>query len=138
MIAAAADLQKAIYAALSGDGALTALLGGIKVFDHAPANVRFPYVTFGMTGVYDWSTDTERGAEQLFTLHVWSKTQGKKEALEIMEAIRARLDQSLALEAHHLVALRLEYSEARYDEDLLVHHGLLRFRAMTEEDARGV
>lgn len=53
MIAAAADLQKAIFVALSGDGALTAMLGGIKVFDHAPANVRFPYVTFGMTGVYD-------------------------------------------------------------------------------------
>lgn len=68
-------------------------------------------------------------------MHVWSKTQGKKETLEIMEAIRARLDQPLALEAYHLVALRLEYSEARYDEDLLVHHGLLRFRAMTEEGA---
>jgi len=135
MIAAAADLQKAIFAALGGDGTLAALLGGAKVFDHAPANVRFPYVTLGMTGIYDWSTATESGAEQLFTLHVWSKAQGKKETLEIMEAIRMRLGQPLALEAHHLVALRLEYSEARYDEDLLIHHGLLRFRAMIEEDA---
>jgi hypothetical protein len=135
MIAAAADLQKAIFSALGAESALTALLGGAKVFDRAPANVRFPYVTFGMTGIYDWSTATENGAEQLFTLHVWSKTQGKKETLDIMEAIRARLDGPLVLEAHRLVALRLDYSEARYDEDLLIHHGLLRFRAMIEEDA---
>lgn len=135
MIAAAADLQKAIFSALGAESALTALLGGAKVFDRAPANVRFPYVTFGMTGIYDWSTATEKGAEQLFTLHVWSKTQGKKETLDIMEAIRVGLDGPLALEAHRLVALRLDYSEARYDEDLLIHHGLLRFRAMIEKDA---
>lgn len=135
MIAAAADLQKAIFAALGAENTLTALLGGAKVFDQAPANVRFPYVTFGMTGIYDWSTATERGAEQLFTLHVWSKSQGKKETLDIMEAIRVRLGEPLPLETHRLVALRLDYSEARYDEDLLIHHGLLRFRAMIEDGA---
>jgi len=135
MIAAAADLQKTIFAALGAESALTALLGGAKIFDQAPANVRFPYATFGMTGIYDWSTATESGAEQLFTLHIWSKSQGKKETLDIMEAIRARLDGPLVLEAHRLVALRLDYSEARYDEDLLIHHGLLRFRAMIEDNA---
>lgn len=135
MIAAAADLQKAIFAALSAEGPLTTLLGGDKIFDQAPANVRFPYVTFGMTGVYDWSTATESGAEQLFTLHVWSKAQGKKQTLEIMEAVRARLDGPLSLETHRLVALRLDYSEVRFDEDLLIHHGLLRFRAIIEEGA---
>ena len=135
MIAATADLQKAIFAALGAESALMALLGGAKVFDQAPANTRFPYVTFGMTGIYDWSTATESGAEQLFILHVWSKSQGKKEALAIMEAIRARLEEPLTLEAHRLVALRLDYSEARYDEDLLIHHGLLRFRAMIEDGA---
>jgi hypothetical protein len=28
--------------------------------------------------------------------------------------------------------MRLEFAEERYDEDLSVHHGLLRFRAVTE------
>ncbi|TIP51414.1 MAG: DUF3168 domain-containing protein, partial [Mesorhizobium sp.] len=27
------------------------------------------------------------------------------------------------------------FAEARYDEDLAVHHGLLRFRALTQEAA---
>ena len=136
MTAPAAELQKAIFGALASDTALVALLGDARVYDHAPANAVFPYVTFGRTSVYDWSTGTESGTEQLFTLHIWSKAKGKKETLEIMELARARLDdQDLALDGHHLVNLRLEFAEARYDEDLSLHHGLLRFRAVTETAA---
>ena len=136
MSAPAAELQKAIFTRLGEDPVLVGLLGGAKVFDHIPANAPFPYITFGRTSVYDWSTDTESGTEQLFTLHVWSKAKGKKETLEIMEVARAHLQEPpLALEGHHLVNLQLEFAEARYDEDLSVYHGLLRFRAVTEPAA---
>jgi hypothetical protein len=133
MTAPAAELQKAIFAALSGSAALVAALGGPHVFDHAPANAAFPYITFGRTSIYDWSTGTESGTEQLFTLHVWSKAKGKKEAIEIMDEARAALhDQALPLDGQALVNLRLEFSEVRFDDDLSVYHGLLRFRAVTE------
>lgn len=134
MTAPAAELQKAVFAALTGDAALGGLLGGPKVYDHAPANVAFPYITFGRTSIFDWSTGTESGSEHLFTLHIWSKARGKKEALEIMESARVLLDDAaLELDQHRLVNLRLEFSEARFDEDHTVYHGLLRFRAVTEE-----
>jgi hypothetical protein len=134
MTAPAAELQKAVFEALAADAAVTALLGSGKIYDRAPANVAFPYLTFGRTSIFDWSTGTESGTEQLFTVHVWSKAKGKKETLAIMEAVRALLDDgSLELDQHHLVNMRLEFAEARYDEDLSVHHGLLRFRAVTEE-----
>jgi hypothetical protein len=133
MTAAAADLQKALFEALKGDAALVSALGGAKLFDHAPASVAFPYVTFGRTGIYDWSTATESGTEHLFTLHVWSKARGKAETLAIMEIVRRRLDGALALDAHHLVNLTFEFAEARFDEDLSVYHGLLRYRAVIEE-----
>jgi hypothetical protein len=133
MTSPAVDLQKAIHAALAGDPALTAKLGGGKIYDVTPASPQFPYVSFGRTSLYDWSTGTEIGFEQLFTVHVWSKARGKSEALEIMELARRRLaDAALPLETHHLVSLRLEFSEVRYDDDLAVHHGLLRFRALIE------
>jgi len=132
MPAPAAELQKAVFEALAGDAALTALVGP-RIHDHAPANVAFPYITFGRTSIFDWSTGTESGSEQLFTLHVWSKAKGKKETLDIMEIARARLDDAeLPLDEHQLVDLRHEFAEARYDEDLSVYHGLLRFRAVTE------
>jgi hypothetical protein len=134
-MSSAVELQKAIFAALGGNAALTAVIGA-RIFDHAPANAAFPYITFGRTSVYDWSTGTESGAEQLFTLHVWSKGRGKKEALEIMELARGTLhDAALELEEHSLVNLRLEFSEARYDDRNEAHHGVLRFRAVTEPTA---
>ena len=133
MTAPAAELQKAVFEALGADAAVTALLGAGKIYDHAPANVAFPYITFGRTSIFDWSTGTESGTEQLFTLHVWSKTKGKKETLAIMEAAKTLLDDAaLELDEHHLVNMRLEFAEERYDDDLSVHHGLLRFRAVTE------
>jgi hypothetical protein len=131
MAAPAAELQKAIFDALNGDAALTAALGGPRVYAQPPKNVASPYVTFGRTSVYDWTTGAELDNEQLFTLHVWSKAKGETEALELMEMMRQRLaDASLPIEGHAPVRLTLEFAEARYDDDLAVHHGLLRFRAV--------
>ena len=134
-MSSAAELQKAIFAALGANAALTSVVG-TRIFDHAPANAAFPYITFGRTSVYDWTTGAERDDEQLFTLHVWSKAKGDAEALQIMETVRARLaDSRLALDGREPVRLGLEFHEARYDDDLAVHHGLLRFRARTEPAA---
>lgn len=133
MAAPGLELQKAVFAALSADAALAAALGGPKIYDLAPTKVAFPYITFGRTTVYDWSTGTENGTEHLFTLHVWSKARGRSEALDIVELVRTRLHGAeLALEGYNLVNLREEFSETRYDDDLGVHHGILRYRAVIE------
>jgi hypothetical protein len=133
MAAAAIELQAAVHAALSADAALTARLGGARIYDHAPANVPFPYVTFGRTSVYDWSTGTENGTEQLFSLHVWSKARGKAEALEIMELIKPRLAaQPVPLAEGRLVLMRHDFAEVRYDDDLALYRGVMRFRALIE------
>lgn len=131
-MSSAAELQKAIFEALSANETLVSLVGD-RILDHAPANVGFPYITFGRSTVYDWSTGTEDGSEQLFTLHAWSKAKGKREVLAMIELARETLhDAPLDLETHRLVNIRVEFSEARYDDDLSVHHGVLRLRAVTE------
>ena len=133
-MSAAAELQKAVFATLKTDAALLELTGGqARIYDHTPANVAFPYITFGRTSGYDWDTGTENGQEHLFTLHIWSNAKGKAESLELMEAARARLhDKPLTLATHKLVNLRQEFAESRFDEDLAVYHGLVRYRAVTE------
>ncbi|RWK57313.1 MAG: DUF3168 domain-containing protein [Mesorhizobium sp.] len=136
MTAPAAALQKALFQALDADGSLSAALGGAKLFDHAPENIPFPYVTFGRTSVYDEVTGRENDAEQLFTLHFWSKSEARKEMMGVMDMVSGRLQHAaLALDEHHRVNLRLEFTEVRYDEDLSACHGLLRFRAVTEQNA---
>lgn len=133
MTSAALELQRAVFASLQGNAELDAAMGEVRLYDQAPANAKFPYLTFGRTSVYDWSTDTESGAEHLVTLHVWSKARGKSECHALIETVRAALDDAaLALDGHALIRLRVEYSEVRYEDDNDVHHGLIRFRALTE------
>jgi hypothetical protein len=129
----AAELQKAVLQALGGDAGLIDMLGGARIHEIARSNAPLPHITFGRTGVYDWSTGAESDTEQLFTLHVWSKARDSAETQEIMRLARARLDgQMLPLEGEAAVGMRLEFSEVRYDENLAIHHGMLRFRAVIE------
>lgn len=126
-------LQKAFYLKLTADAALNALLGGPRVYDDVPVRGEFPYVTFGQTTERDWSTGTDIGGEHVVTLHVWSRAPGRKEADEIIDAVRTALhDQALSLSGHRLVNLRHEFSDARRDADGESYHGITRYRAVTE------
>ena len=134
MTGATLDLQRAIYRALSTDSALTAALGGAKIHDVTPASLPFPYITFGRTSTYDWSTDTEEGSEHILSLHVWSKQKSRKQALELMELLRAALHgKELPLDGCRLINLRLQSAQVRFDENLAVYDGAMRFRAAVEE-----
>lgn len=129
------SVQQALFAALSGDAALLALLGGSRIYDDVPQGSPFPYLTFGQSVARDWSTGTDAGNEHVITLHVWSQAKGRKEVHEIMDAARSVLhEQPLALAGHRLVNLRHEFSEARRDPDGETYHGLVRFRAVTEPE----
>ena len=126
-------LQRGVYQALAGSLDLTSLLGGVRVYDRAPQSGPYPFITLGQSAIRDWSTGTEDGAEHNLTLHVWSRTGGKKQVLEIIEAIKDVLhDQPLPLPDHHLINLRHEFSEARLDPDGDTFHGIVRYRAVTE------
>ena len=126
-------LQRGVYQALAGSLDLTTLLGGVRVYDDTPQSAPYPFITLGQSVVRDWSTGTEDGAEHDLTLHVWSRSGGKKQVQEIIEAIKLVLhDRPLALPDHHLVNLRYELSEARLDPDGDTFHGIVRYRAVTE------
>lgn len=128
------DLQQALFQRLKSDASLSALLGGAGLVEQATDNIAFPYVTCGQTSAFDWDTGADNDADQLVTMHVWSKAHGEAETRNIMDRIEARLaDAALAIGPHGQTRLSLEFAEARFDEDLAVHHGLLRFRAVTEE-----
>jgi hypothetical protein len=126
-------LQKSIYETLTVDAGVIGLLGSPRIYDDAPQRSAFPYITLGQSTLRDWSTGNDDGDEHLLTVHVWSRAEGRKEAHEIMQALREALhERALALEGHRLVNLRHELSEARREADGETYHGIVRLRAVTE------
>jgi hypothetical protein len=127
------DLQKAAHAALVADSALVSLLSGAHIYDHVPQNAAFPFVVVDQMQIRDWSTGTEKGAEHVLMLHVWSRYEGKREAYEIADAIRERLDDAeLTLDGNRLINLTHQFSDLKRDPDGETYHGVMRFRAVTE------
>jgi hypothetical protein len=126
-------LQQSIFATLTADATLAALLGGANVHDDVPQASTFPYISFGHWLVRDAGTGSEDASEHVVTLHVWSQGRGKKQAHEIMDAVRTALhDQALSLTGHRLINLRHELSETRREPDGETTHGIVRYRALTE------
>jgi hypothetical protein len=133
MSTAAAALRAAIHDALVADGALTALLGGPKVYDEPPKSAAFPYVTLGEARVEDFSSGDEPGEEYRLTLHAWSQQGGHKQAHMIAGALLQALDDApLSPDGHTLVNLRFSVADIRREADGRTYHALVRFRAVTE------
>lgn len=126
-------LQKSIHDKLSTDTTITSLLGGQRVFDDVPRGATFPYITFGHSTARDWDTGSDSGDEHILTLHVWSRGPGRREAQNIVGAMKAALhDQTINLLGHRLINLRQEFADARRDPDGETFHGIVRLRAVTE------
>jgi hypothetical protein len=133
MSTAAAALRAAIHDTLSADGALTALLGGAKVYDEPPKAAVFPYVTLGEARVANFAAGDDPGEEHQLTLHVWSRQGGHREAHLVTGALMQALDDTpLTLDAHRLVNLRFALADVRREADGRTYHALVRFRAVTE------
>jgi hypothetical protein len=118
---------------LIADGALTALLGGARIYDEPPRGPSLPYVTLGEARVSDFSTGSEPGEEHQLTLLAWSRQGGHREAHLIAGVLLQALDDApLALAGHRLVNLRFATADVRREADGRTYHALVRFRAMTE------
>jgi hypothetical protein len=133
MSAAAAALRAAVHESLCLDGAVTALLGGLKIYDEPPKAVSFPYVTLGEARVTSFWAGDEPAEEHLLTLHVWSRQGGHSEAHKVAGAVMHALDDAeLDVEGHHLVNFRFTVADVRREADGRTYHAVVRFRAVTE------
>ena len=134
-MSAASALQKAIYAALSGDAALVALTGGNAVTDRRLAAPTVPLVVIAGIDSTDHSTATEPGEEHVVTLDIWSDAAGNRQAQAIAAAVRAALhDAALVLDAHRLVLLLHRDTRLSREGRTRFHRAQMRFRAVTEPE----
>lgn len=130
----AAALQAAVWQRLSGDAALTALVGA-AIFDAPPPGPLPPtYVALGPEDARARADGSGQGAWHSFTVSVVTNAAGFQAAKEVAGAVSdALIDAPLALSRGRLVALNFDRARARRERPGDIRRIDLRFRARVEE-----
>ena len=127
-------LQGAVFAHLSADATLPALIGTPpRVYDQTPDDPIYPFVQMGQVTTRPWGGLLGDGIEHVFTLTCVSRFGGAEEAKAVMAAVRVSLDDTaLTLTDNTLVNLRFIYGDVFRAADWRSTFAILRFRAVTE------
>lgn len=132
-------LQTAIFTTLSGNSALTALIGSNQVFDFVPETAQPPYVLIGDDTAIDNGTKSKNGWEYTITIHSWAyEVAGRKQGKSIMGAIYDALhQQTITVTGFNLIYLRSEFETTQQDPSAVgqsdrFYHGIQRFRALIQ------
>ena len=115
---------------------LTSLVSDLTepVYDYVPQAPTYPYVYVGDDKQKDWSAGGFEGESHTLVVHAWSQTQGRTELKTIMKKVKDSLHgQNLSVTGHTLVLLRWHSSEAVVEADGITHHGIQKFKVLTQE-----
>lgn len=131
------ELQKAVAARLKVDATLVSLTGvNAKIFqDVPPPPITFPYITIGESQAIPNEAECINGSEIFLTFHVYSKGPGYEETKRIAAAIYSSLhdaDDEITLDEHRLFLLKFDLELYRTDQDSVIKHAILTYRALTE------
>lgn len=135
-----AEMLAAVYTTLANDATLTALLGGDvgRVFNGVTPGQAAPYVDIGETTANNYWTSSGDAQEHTLTIHCWTEQpvagqSARLQVAKIMARVRDLLHyQTIALSAGNMPSLWCEFAETMGDPDGKSQHGVLRFRAVTE------
>lgn len=124
------ELQGALVAALKATGALPAVAGG-RVYDQAPTNAVFPYLTLGDCQVLPDKAGCIDGAEVYPQIDVWSRAVGYPETKTITKAVLAALDdQAIVVAGFNVVVFQVQSVQYLRDPDGLTRHAAITFHGI--------
>lgn len=124
-------LQESVYAALTADSDLAALLSG--VYDEPPAAATYPYIAMGDTSVRLSDLKDRDGAQISFDITLWSNEPSQMQVKELMAAADKVLDKAgLTVTGFELVTLRLQSAGVvrQWNEDGSLYRGRLTYSAL--------
>lgn len=132
------ELQEAIYAALTGDVTLMALITGVYADIQQPNlpedDSAFPYVVIGQDSLATFDTKTENGVQALAQIDVWSRQNNLTEAKDVGTAVYNILQKgSLTITGAHHILTRAVGQDYSTDPDGHTKRGLLTFTVLYDE-----
>ncbi|WP_017930150.1 DUF3168 domain-containing protein [Robiginitomaculum antarcticum] len=129
----ALSVARALHSALSGDAALRGHLGDpARLYDHAPDEPVFPYLTYGPMRTEDISGDMAPLTAHTLTLHVWSRYGGRTQTLRILGDLRRVVEENLSANDALIIAASVLFSDCLRAPDGRTIHGILRVSIRTQ------
>ncbi len=121
-------LIEALHTRLSQDPKLQAVLGTPpRLYDHAPQDPIYPYLTYGAMRSEDISADDTALSAHTVNLHIWSRYAGRMEAVTILTELTQILEQTpLDLGLSKQVSANIVYTDIFRTPDGRTLHGILR------------
>lgn len=127
-------VQKAMYARMTADAPLGALVSGI--YDEVPEKVPAdkPYVAFAEITEKDMSDHGHRAWEVLVVLNVWSAYRGFAKGAEVLSHLDRVLHRvPLEVEGWELISIARIADGVRRVNDPNIRQGQARFRVWVQE-----
>ena len=127
-------LAKAIHLALSNNLAVQSILGqDARLYDHAPEDPIYPYLTYGPMRSADIGGDASPMTAHNLTLHLWSRYAGRAEIMTMLQAVSGALESgSWQLSEGHLVSANVIFTDQFRAPDGHTLHGIIRLNATTQ------
>lgn len=129
------DIQGEIYGLLSSDSEL--ITAGARIFDYVEEDSGYPRIKLGEAMESPDNHHGGFGRQTVVTLHVWTKSRGFKETIDIVDRINQLLDHKydvFTLPRHTLISIKFEFLQTLEDEDPEIRHVVVRYRVTTEQE----
>lgn len=126
------EVQRALYTKLSGDAVLMDMVSGI--YDAVPQNTPLPYVFIGDGNQQLRAAEAALVTECQLDLYVWTESQGRKQALSILNRLHGLLHLgTLTLNGFELVHLHVVQASTALVEEGAMLNGRLRLQLAVAE-----
>lgn len=131
-------LQAGVYALLSSDATLGALVTG--VYDGVPEDVELPYVVLGEMIATPDGTHSAHGRQTSLVLHTWTRAESHRPGNTIgarLVALLAGREEDLdpLVAGHRVWRVEHEFSQTLVDPTPGIRHRVDRFRVWSAQEA---
>ncbi len=127
-------VAKSLHNRLSTDLGVQSELGSeARLYDFAPDDPVFPYLTYGSMRSDDISGDDCTLYEHTLSLHIWSRYAGRAEILSAIAAVSHAITKApLVLASGECVSARVVFTDHFRAPDGRTLHGIVRLIVVTQ------
>lgn len=126
------ELTGAIVPRLKSYAPLTGIVGA-RIYDIAPADAAFPYVTLGAAHEIQDDAECIDAVSIMFRIDAWSRSPGFPEVMRIAHAVRGALHRhEFTLSDNAFVEMQHRRTDRLRDPDGLTSHAVIEFGAIIE------